>query len=67
MSVDNISLAKEVLWDTYLNPAGSLWNLGTTPTQKELIEWRAKQDLAVELLSILDREALIEYRKRNSL
>ena len=67
MSVDIISLAKEVLWDTYLNPAGSLWNLGTTPTQKELTEWRAKQDLAVELLSILDREALIENRKRNNL
>ena len=67
MSVDIISLAKEVLWDTYLNPAGSLWNLGTTPTQKELTEWRAKQDLAVELLSILDREALIEHRKRNNL
>lgn len=67
MSVDIISLAKEVLWDTYLNPAGSLWNLGTTPTQKELTEWRAKQDLAVELLSILDREALLEHRKRNNL
>ena len=43
MSVDIISLAKEVLWDTYLNPAGSLWNLGTTPTQKELTEWDANQ------------------------
>lgn len=67
MSEDNISLAKEVLWDTYLNPAGSLWNYGTTPTRKELIEWQARQDLAVELLSILDRESLIDYRKRNSL
>lgn len=63
-AAENLMIAKEILWDAYNNPAGSLWNLGTTPTALDRAEWKARKELAEELLSILDRKALIEHTRK---
>lgn len=62
---ENLMVAKEILWDAYNNPAGSLWNAGSTPTALERAEWKARKELAEELLSILDRKAFLEVMRNN--
>lgn len=53
---EELEEVKRMLWDMYYSPYGSLWNFGTTPTRIDKARAEGVREVALQTLSIIDRE-----------
>jgi hypothetical protein len=63
MEKEQLEDVKGILWDYLEYPQGSLWNVGTTPSRVDYAYWDGIKEVALTILSIIDRENLKKYRK----